>query len=120
MAHSHAWHWTSCQSLVHLLCALRSHLTDTQTTATSVEAERAFSRGRLTISRLRHSLSDASVRASTLLGFWASIPALVPETDVVNLIRELSDRQRAAKGKAKDNGALDVIDVDAEPEGHED
>ena len=90
----------------------------TRITATSVEAERAFSRGRLTVSRLRHSLSDASVRASTLLGSWASIPALVPETDVVNLIRELSDRRRTAKVKSKDDG--DVIDVDAEPEDGDD
>ena len=85
--------------------------------ATSVEAERAFSRGRLTVSRLRHSLSDASVRASTLLGSWASIPALVPETDVITLIRELSDRRRAkGKGKASGEHAEEVIDVDAEAE----
>ncbi|RDX39816.1 hypothetical protein OH76DRAFT_1298907, partial [Lentinus brumalis] len=47
--------------------------------ATSCDAERAFSRGRLTVSRLRHSLGDSSVRANTLLGSWARIPELVEE-----------------------------------------
>ncbi|KAI1788246.1 hypothetical protein LXA43DRAFT_894916, partial [Ganoderma leucocontextum] len=42
--------------------------------ATSTDAERAFSRGGLTISRLRHSLNDASVRASALLASWSTIP----------------------------------------------
>ena len=82
-------------------------------TATSVEAERAFSRGRLTVSRLRHSLSDASVRGSTLLGSWASISTLVPEPDLVTLIRELSEK---VKKRAAEDGeqANEVIDVDAE------
>ena len=40
-------------------------------TATSTDAECAFSRGGLTVSRLRHSLGDASIRVSALLGSWA-------------------------------------------------
>ena len=112
MARSRAWRSISCQSPVRRLYASCRCLSQLYVVATSVEAEHAFSRGRLTVSRLRHSLSDASVRASTLLGSWASIPALVPETDVVNLIRDLSDRRRAAKGKAREND--EVIDVDAE------
>ena len=102
-------------------CAFRIsciHQTDACTTATSVEAERAFSSGRLTVSRLRHSLSDASVRASTLLGSWASIPSLVPESDIVNLIRETSERQstKGKERKADVDAEVDVINVDSDAE----
>ena len=62
-----------------------------------MDAERAFSRGRLTVSRLRHSLSDQTVRASTVLGSWARYPELVPEADAVALLRE------KGKGKGKDS-----------------
>ncbi|RPD53478.1 hypothetical protein L226DRAFT_443259, partial [Lentinus tigrinus ALCF2SS1-7] len=55
--------------------------------ATSTDVERAFSRGRLTVSRLRHSLGDASVRASTLLGSWSRIPDLVAEREVIAHLR---------------------------------
>ncbi|PIL32390.1 hypothetical protein GSI_05636 [Ganoderma sinense ZZ0214-1] len=65
------------------------------TPATSMDAERAFSRGRLTVSRLRHSLSDQSVRASTVLGSWARYSELVPEADAIELLR------RKEKGKGK-------------------
>lgn len=61
-----------------------------------MDAERAFSRGRLTVSRLRHSLSDETVRASTVLSSWARYPDLVPEGDAMDLLR------RKEKGKGKD------------------
>ncbi|PIL32861.1 hypothetical protein GSI_04979 [Ganoderma sinense ZZ0214-1] len=55
--------------------------------ATSTDIERAFSRGRLTVSRLRYALGDKSVRASTLLGSWARIPGLVDEGEIVDIIK---------------------------------
>ncbi len=39
------------------------------------------------MSRLRHSLADASVRANTVLGSWARIPGLVSEGDLLNHIK---------------------------------
>ncbi|RPD52436.1 hypothetical protein L227DRAFT_514794 [Lentinus tigrinus ALCF2SS1-6] len=54
--------------------------------ATSTDVKCAFSRGRLTISCLRHSLADASTRANTVLGSWARIPNLVSETDLTKNI----------------------------------
>ena len=56
-------------------------------TATSTDVERAFSRGGLTVSRLRHSLSDASVRASALLGSWSTLPDLIPEKETIALLK---------------------------------
>ncbi|OJT02035.1 hypothetical protein TRAPUB_7505, partial [Trametes pubescens] len=64
--------------------------------STSTDAERAFSRGHLTVSRLRHSLSEESVRASTVLGSWANIPGLVPEAEIVELLKQNTRRPRAA------------------------
>ena len=64
------------------LTSLYVHILKPQLAA-STDAERAFSRGRLTVSRLRHSLNDASVRANTLLGSWSAIPGLVSEPDIL-------------------------------------
>ncbi|EJF55349.1 hypothetical protein DICSQDRAFT_74416, partial [Dichomitus squalens LYAD-421 SS1] len=51
--------------------------------ATSVDAERAFSRGRLMVNRLRTSLSDKSVRAGTVLASWARVDGLVNKSKAV-------------------------------------
>ena len=58
------------------------------TLATSTDVERAFSSGRLTVSQLRHSLSDETIRAGTLLGSWARIPGIVDEWLAASLIKE--------------------------------
>ncbi|PBK77839.1 hypothetical protein ARMSODRAFT_841491, partial [Armillaria solidipes] len=41
-----------------------------------------FSSGSQNVSRFRHSLSDMSVCASTVLGSWAAV-GLVPEDDII-------------------------------------
>ncbi|OJT08548.1 hypothetical protein TRAPUB_554 [Trametes pubescens] len=81
------------------------------------DAERAFSRSRLTVSRLRHSLADESVRANTVLGSWARIADLLPEADLVEVIRQHSagkkrtvDVAQPALNSAKAGG--DVIELD--------
>jgi hypothetical protein len=56
--------------------------------AASTDVERGFSRGRLNVSRLRHSLSDESTRAATVLGSWANIPGLVVEEELISNIRD--------------------------------
>lgn len=71
--------------------------------ATSTDAERAFSRGHLTVSRLRHSLNEESVRTSTVLGSWANIPGLVPEEEIVEFIKTSSRRPRAAGAAQTDS-----------------
>ena len=42
--------------------------------ATSTDVKRAFSRGGLTILRMRHLLSDKSVRVATVVGSWCEFP----------------------------------------------
>lgn len=68
--------------------------------ATSVDAERAFSHGQLTVSQLCHSLSEQTVHTSTVLGSWAHYPELVPEADAVTLLK--------VKGKGNKTAAVDT------------
>jgi len=60
--------------------------------AASVDAERAFSRGALTVTQRRHSLSDASTRNSIVLGSWLRETNLVPEPELVEFFRHKSFR----------------------------
>lgn len=45
------------------------------------------------MSKYRHSLSDESVRASTLLGSWANIPELVPKGDAIAKLKSISRKK---------------------------
>ena len=65
--------------------------------ATSVDAERAFSRGRLMVNRLRTALSDKSVRAGTVLASWAKVDGLVDETEAIAVLAD----KGGSRGKAR-------------------
>ena len=54
--------------------------------STSVDTERAFSRGALTVTHLRHSLSEPSTRAAIVTGNWASIDGLVPHSNIIAML----------------------------------
>ncbi|KAF8581489.1 hypothetical protein K439DRAFT_1302189, partial [Ramaria rubella] len=51
--------------------------------ATSTNTEHAFSGGGLTVSRMHHSLSDASTCAASVLASWGSIEGLIPAAQIV-------------------------------------
>jgi hypothetical protein len=73
--------------------------------ATSTDVERAFSRGGLTVSKMRHSLSDESTRAATVLGSWCTFTDLVPFGEIASKFKEKSSRSGskvAAKYKDKE------------------
>ncbi|EIW52247.1 uncharacterized protein TRAVEDRAFT_136039, partial [Trametes versicolor FP-101664 SS1] len=80
--------------------------------ATSTDSERSFSRGRLTVSRLRHSLSDESVRTGTVLGSWSDIPELVPEAEVVSLLTEKSRKTGGSRAATLPAPAVEVIEIE--------
>lgn len=69
--------------------------------ASSADAERAFSRGGLAVSKLRHALGDESVRAATVVASWAKsgIAELLPETQLTEHVKDKS--RRMGKGKSK-------------------
>lgn len=55
--------------------------------AASVDAERAFSRGALTVTHRRHALSDTSTRNSIVLGSWLRETELVPGHELTEHFR---------------------------------
>jgi hypothetical protein len=62
--------------------------------ASSVEAERAFSRGALTVTHRRHALSHQSTRNSIVLGAWLKDTNLVPREELVELFHNKPTRER--------------------------
>ena len=56
--------------------------------ASSCDVERGFSRGGLTVSKLRHSLSDESMQATTVLHAWSEIPGLIPEAKIIQAFKD--------------------------------
>ncbi|THH16802.1 hypothetical protein EUX98_g9241 [Antrodiella citrinella] len=65
--------------------------------ATLTDVERAFSSGSLTVSKRRYALTDASVRAATVISSWAATPgtSLIPEADIVKVFKAKSKRTKA-------------------------
>lgn len=59
--------------------------------ATSVDTERAFSRGALTVTYLRHALSDESTQNSIVGGSWAK-DGFVPEDELIELFERTLSR----------------------------
>ena len=75
----------------------------------------AASLGGLTVSKLRQMLSDESTRVSTVLNAWSGIPGLIPENDIIKVIKEkchcLNNEELEESGKEKDK-AITVVDSD--------
>ncbi|KAK7454590.1 hypothetical protein VKT23_011342 [Stygiomarasmius scandens] len=89
--------------------------------ATSVHPERSFSRGSHMVSRFRHSLSDDSVCAGTVLSSYAD-KGYVPVHEVLNMFKSRSTRWR---DNAKEKEVVELSDnssesgEDSEDEGEE-
>jgi hypothetical protein len=81
-------------------------------TATSTDVERAFSRGGLTVSKIRHSLSDESTRAASVLGSWCNLPEAIPMSNIIEKFWEKSKRGKKKEVKTTDTD--DVIEVDSD------
>ena len=87
------------------------------TLATSVDIERGFSRGGLTVSKCRHALLPKSVRAAAVLSSWTDVPGLVPEDKIAQVFKDKSSR---GKGKASTSTASNTIVIDSGSETHAD
>jgi hypothetical protein len=77
--------------------------------ATSTDVEHAFSRGGLTVSKMRHSLSDESVSAATVLGSWCQFPGAIPWDEIEAAFRDKSKRPKRKEPAA---GTSDVLQID--------
>ena len=62
--------------------------------ATSTDVERAFSRGGLTVSKMRHSLLDESTRAASVLGAWCDLQGAVPRDEIMAVFRDKGKRPK--------------------------
>lgn len=80
--------------------------------ASSCDVERGFSRGGLTVSKLRHGLSDESTRASTVLHAWSKIPGLIPESEIIQVFKDKCRRLKGGKETDKDVTVVDSDDGD--------
>lgn len=99
--------------MLHLVSDFEPYMT-----ASSTDAERAFSHGGLTVSKYRHSLADESVRASTLIGSWAGIEELLPPDDAIAAIQETMRKKRMnreAHGASPEPSASTSKTTAAEP-----
>jgi hypothetical protein len=67
--------------------------------ATSTDVELSFLQGGLTVSKMCHSLSDESTRATTVLSSWCDFPPAIPRDDIVAIFRDKSKRPKGEKGK---------------------
>lgn len=79
--------------------------------AASTDVERAFSRGGLIVNKCCHSLSDASVWASTVLSSWGACSDLIPESDILTLFANKSKHSKKAK-KARTGDVGTTVDTD--------
>jgi hypothetical protein len=79
--------------------------------ASSVDAERAFSRGALAVTHRRHALSDTSTRNSIVLGAWLKDTDLVPEEELIEFFQRKSIRWPSTSrgGSVEGNDSDDSI-----------
>jgi hypothetical protein len=64
---------------------------------------------------MRHSLSDESTRAATVLSSWCDFPSAVPREEIISIFR---DKSKRPKGKGKEvadaEGNAGAIQVDSD------
>ncbi|KAF8593507.1 hypothetical protein BDV93DRAFT_447964, partial [Ceratobasidium sp. AG-I] len=60
--------------------------------ATSVDAERAFSAGRLTINHLQHNMSSRTFQAKMAVGSWYNTPLLPDISSVASILEETKEQ----------------------------
>jgi hypothetical protein len=80
--------------------------------AASTDVERAFSHGGLTVSKMRHSLSDQLIRVVTVLGSWCQLPGLIPRDELVTSFNNKSKRPRGREDNSDHVVIEDTIIID--------
>jgi hypothetical protein len=73
---------------------LLSYITYIIHIATSTDVERAFSRGGLIVSKMRHKLSDDSTQAASILGAWCDLPGAIPHDEIMAVFRDKGKRPK--------------------------
>ena len=100
------WPWTFYLYQVSAHIQTLVYLANCFVEAASTNVERAFSRSGLTVSKMRHHLSDQSVRVATVLGSFASMPGVIPGSDIIAAFK---DKSRRPKGKESDASSNAIV-----------
>ena len=66
--------------------------------SSSVDTERAFSCGTLTVTHRCHALSDLSTRNSIVLGAWLGATNIVPTDELIRHFQNKASRERSTSG----------------------
>ena len=82
--------------------------------ASSCDVERAFSCGRLNVTKLRHALSEDSTRAATVLHAWSEFPELILSMKIICIFQDKAKQLGTQKrnGQMSQDSAMDVDDSD--------
>ena len=80
-------------------------------TATSTDVERAFSHGGLTVSKMRHLLSDESTRAASVLGAWRSLPGAIPRNEIMDAFKDKSKWPKNNNVPSESSNGVDIVIV---------
>ncbi|KDR74458.1 hypothetical protein GALMADRAFT_29018, partial [Galerina marginata CBS 339.88] len=83
-------YWVGMETARHPLALMT--LDFLSISASSTDVEQSFSKGRLTVTKLCHSLSDKSTCALTVLGLWTDLPGVIPKEDIICLFKEKHKR----------------------------
>ena len=79
-----------------------------------MDAERAFSGGRLQVGYLQHGMSSQTFKARVALASWVNTPFLPPGVPA-SILEEAKSRKHNGKGKGKEvNNQPDYIDIDSD------
>lgn len=58
---------------------------------------------------MRHSLSDESTRAASVLGSWCDFPGIIPRDEIVDIFK---NKSKQSKGKERVSGNIRDDDVE--------
>lgn len=83
--------------------------------ASSVDAERAFSVGRLEINHLQHSTSPQTFKAQVAVGSWAKTPLYPGLSETIKIVERQMRGDRRAESHEEDR----VAETDEEDESDE-
>jgi hypothetical protein len=82
------------------------------TAASSIDAEHAFSVGRLEVNHLQQNTSPQTFKAQIAVGSWAKTPLYPGLSDTIKIV----EKQMRHEGKKKAEGR-EVVDSEVEDEG---
>jgi len=92
--HLPQWGRIFCPSQVCDALYISIAATHIQCAATLTDVECAFSCGGLTVSKMRHSLSNESTCMASVLGAWCDLPGAILQEEVIEVFKEKSKQPK--------------------------